>query len=427
MKKRLVILVLFFVLKIFANGGPIDGSVFYKTGDIVLMKYAEVKLLKEDLNIKIEGDYSWVTVQYMLTNTSSYNKEITYGFPVELLARSDWGEEKAPVSNMKFIINGKRVPFESQTDLSTFTSEVKGFSGEEVLIKRKWHVIDFSVEEDETVTLQVSYKVKNSFIDWATSKSFFENYDERKFIYDFRAAGKWGKGYVNTMNIVIDASTVTNNGGDIKIKGLDVVNDKGIYRFSSTNFDLKNSSSLYISYKNDSEKFSKYVLAHRIAKKHIKKVSVSSKLRGSYGKENLFDNDFKTAWVEGKKGAGIGEKIEIELDNYNLASICLINGYTKNKEVYTKNNRLKKVKLEVEIVDYEDETKTKKNSKEIEFEDKEFTEITPLNFLSLSEIVDDYGEGFYKMKKVTITILEVYRGTAYNDTCISELFLLGYK
>ncbi len=428
MKKLFTLLFLSIILKTFANGGPIDGSVFYKTGDIVLMKYADIKLIKENLKIKLDGDYSLVTVNYILENKSSYKKGITYGFPIELLANSHWGEEGEDfLIDIKFSMNENALPLKSQTDLSEFKSEVKDFKENEVSVKRRWYVVEFSIEKEEIIQLAVSYKVKNSFIDWATSKSFFENYDERKFIYDFTPAHKWGNGSVESMNIEVDASKIIAHGGKVNVKGLSLSKNKGIYNLTKNNFDLKNALPLYISYENKSEKFSEYVLKHKIPEKHIKKVKVSSKLKGDYGKENLFDTNFNTAWAEGKKGAGIGEKIEIEFDNYNLAAICLINGYSKNAEVFKKNNRLKKIKVKIDYVDYYDKEKTKVINKEFTFEDKKYEQINSRNFYHLSAIIGDYGEAIFKMRKITITILEVYRGTTYNDTCISELFLLGYK
>ncbi|WP_299711167.1 hypothetical protein [uncultured Tenacibaculum sp.] len=423
------IFALFFIitLKIFANGGPIDGSVFHKTGDIILLKHANITLIKEDLKIKLKGDYSYVMVTYVLKNKAYSKEDITYGFPVEFMTDSDWRVDEDLLSSFKFSINDKQIPFKSQTDLSVFKSEVESFANEKVSVKRKWHVMNFSLEEDETITLKVSYKVKNSFLDWSTSKSFFENYDDRKFIYDFSPAHKWGNGKVQTMNIELDAREVINKGGKLEFKGIELKENEGVYSLSKSNFDLKKELPLYVSYRNKTEKYSKFLLKKRINKKYLKKIKVSSQLKGNYKKSYLFDGNFNTAWVEGKKGAGIGEKIEIELDNYNLAAICLVNGYTKNANTYLENNRLKKIKVEKEFIDYNDPNKTQSSSFEKTFEDKKFSSINTDNFYDLVTKVADFGDGYLKIKKVTITILEVYKGTKYNDTCITELFLLGYR
>ncbi|WP_442265729.1 NADase-type glycan-binding domain-containing protein [Tenacibaculum sp. ZS6-P6] len=423
------IFALFFIitLKIFANGGPIDGSTFHKTGDIILMEHASVKLINEDLKIKLEGDYSYVMVNYVLKNIGYSKEDITYGFPVEFITDSDWGFDEDLLSNFNFSINAKQLPFKSQIDLSVFESETRNFDNEKVSVKRKWHVMNFSIEKDEIITVKVSYKVKNSFTDWSTSKSFFENYDDRKFIYDFSPAHKWGNGTVQTMNIQVDATEVINKGGKLEFKGIELQENEGVYSLSKSNFDLKKELPLFVSYRNESEKYSKFLLKNRIDKKYLKKIKVSSQLKGNYKKSHLFDGNFKTVWVEGKKGAGIGEKIEVELDNYNLAAICLVNGYTKNASTYLENNRLKKIKVEMEFVDYNDPKKTQTSSFEKTFEDKKYSSINTNNFYDLVTKVGDFGEGYLKIKKVTITILEVYKGTKYNDTCITELFLLGYR
>ncbi len=64
--KHFILIFLFVLLtfKVFGNGAPIDGCAVFKTGDVVLINVPEIELLKEDLNLKIEGDYSIVHVTY---------------------------------------------------------------------------------------------------------------------------------------------------------------------------------------------------------------------------------------------------------------------------------------------------------------------------------------------------------------------------
>ena len=58
-----------YTTSVFGNGRPIDGSAIYKTGDIILMHQPQIELLKEDLRIKVQGDYSIVKVVYQLPRT----------------------------------------------------------------------------------------------------------------------------------------------------------------------------------------------------------------------------------------------------------------------------------------------------------------------------------------------------------------------
>jgi hypothetical protein len=117
-----------------------------------------------------------------------------------------------------------------------------------------------------------------------------------------------------------------------------------------------------------------------------------------------FINDFnmETAWTEGVDGDGINEWVEIKLhwpDKVN--GIIIENGYKKTKELYYENNRPKTI--EIELTGYE--------SFIVELED-EFTESY---YLELPKVYDAIG--------VKITILDVYKGSKYKDTCISEIHL----
>jgi hypothetical protein len=65
----------FFVIilnfSLLANGGPVDWSTVLKTGRIQLVKDKFVNLLKEDLSVIIEGDYTYVKVNYAFKNRNT--------------------------------------------------------------------------------------------------------------------------------------------------------------------------------------------------------------------------------------------------------------------------------------------------------------------------------------------------------------------
>jgi hypothetical protein len=130
---------------------------------------------------------------------------------------------------------------------------------------------------------------------------------------------------------------------------------------------------------------------------------VTSVLEGSrgltYGPENLFDDDPKTAWVEGVDGDGIGEMMVVHFDGKKSPStIYLRNGYTKNDDIYAKNGRAREI------------------------------EITDSSGRALSvELADDGDWQAIDLEKdaaitwVAIEIRSVYPGSKYADTAISEL------
>ncbi|WBW96508.1 NADase-type glycan-binding domain-containing protein [Oceanirhabdus sp. W0125-5] len=111
------------------------------------------------------------------------------------------------------------------------------------------------------------------------------------------------------------------------------------------------------------------------------------------------DGAFDTAWVEGTAEDGIGEWIAFESDKEIFVSgIDIRNGYGKSSELFKKNNRVKK--MEVQLSDGSIYT----------FDLKD----------------DDWYQSFefgrkIKTDNIKITILEVYEGTVYRDTCITEI------
>lgn len=132
-------------------------------------------------------------------------------------------------------------------------------------------------------------------------------------------------------------------------------------------------------------------------------VSASSELSSStfsYKVGNVQDWDQSTAWVEGKDGDGIGEWVKLETgETVTITGIEILNGYHKTEELFFANNRAKKV-----LIEFSDGTKIEK-------------------------VLTD---GYYQNnqvnigKKVTtqyikVTILEVYKGSKYSDTCITEI------
>ena len=119
-----------------------------------------------------------------------------------------------------------------------------------------------------------------------------------------------------------------------------------------------------------------------------------------YKVQNIIDNDLGTAWVEGKPNDGIGEWVEFHFDPVrNINSIGIINGYAKNNAIYKSNNRVKKIQIS-----FNDGTSLTAELKD--------------NLMGAQKITLPKSK---KTEKVRITILDVYKGAKYSDTCISEV------
>lgn len=143
------------------------------------------------------------------------------------------------------------------------------------------------------------------------------------------------------------------------------------------------------------------------------KIKASSVLNAqgtnSYEAEAANDLSYKTAWVEGKKGAGIGEYIEYHFKNNSprVTSIIISNGYVKSEYAWKNNNRVKQLKLYVNGEIY--------------------------GVLNLADVKTDqeFAIGTFGRNPdgsdliLKFEILDVYPGSKYNDTAITEIYFDG--
>ncbi len=188
-----------------------------------------------------------------------------------------------------------------------------------------------------------------------------------------------------------------------------------------------------------------------------------------YPPENLFDNDLSTAWVEGVKNYGRGESVLI-MTNKTVSSFSMVNGFAKSDRLYSRNSRVKEFKVSfvcglnapglVTENDYylyfSKETMLKES---VSVKDTMEKQIFPLYdteayqdeliISMLKSFANDYPDFFkmiltelgieledytalpnmllimemYGFTGLKLTISDVYPGSRYEDTCISELEL----
>ena len=123
----------------------------------------------------------------------------------------------------------------------------------------------------------------------------------------------------------------------------------------------------------------------------------------AYGAAAAVDGDYYTFWQEGAPGDGIGEFIRLEFDGKKkVALIDIVPGNVRSRSLFEENNRPKLLSFRLGDKEYI-----------YEFPDGEMREF----LLSLpGEMETDHLE---------IEILDVYKGSAYEDTCITEVTVYG--
>jgi hypothetical protein len=167
-----------------------------------------------------------------------------------------------------------------------------------------------------------------------------------------------------------------------------------------------------------------------------------------YGVINLFDGSFATAWVEGVKGDGIGESVYVVIPN-DCRTIKIFAGYGKSPAIYSSNNRVKRIKLscyiginpeggvtELDWLGFISQRFPAEYHIDLNDEASLQTFSFPFSVRDLYEFRQKVTNSFNKDYDLTIsqirTILqieieEVYKGSKWDDTCISELLFSSSK
>ncbi len=134
----------------------------------------------------------------------------------------------------------------------------------------------------------------------------------------------------------------------------------------------------------------------------------------SYDAGNLSSYSRENVWAEGVPGDGVGETIEVLQTYIGVGSddvlcfsqLCIVNGYAKDEKKWTENNRVKSLKLY-----FEDEYMGL-----ITLHDTihpQYIDISPVKMT-----VGDVG-----LAKFRFEIAEVYKGTLYDDTCLTGIVI----
>ncbi len=153
-----------------------------------------------------------------------------------------------------------------------------------------------------------------------------------------------------------------------------------------------------------------------------------------YGPGQASDGNRDTAWVEGKKGSGIGEKIYCDIIGFSVDKVpqfrvdfLVINGYARDKKLFKANNRVRKAKFTVYEAQWDvcgDQYAQrfgrlmKNMSKVVKLRDSLDEQIISMDVGASKSIKKKSGHSVMFMAE--LEILDVYKGSKFNDTCISE-------
>lgn len=164
-------------------------------------------------------------------------------------------------------------------------------------------------------------------------------------------------------------------------------------------------------------------------KNRLDSLKIEAKARYSlekYPAKNAIDKDLNTAWAfthTQKNWLEINIEAELDIETttpFTIDSVGIVPGYSKNEKVWAENNRIRKAKLIIYSKQLEESgwSKLEYTIFELNFPDK-------MGFYVFMIPRDKQAPNDPMRKKVWLIVEDVYKGTKYNDTCISEIVFEG--
>lgn len=349
-KHTLTILVIILINHIlFANGGPISESVFRKTGNIRLLEKADISLHSEDLKIKIDGDYTIVSVEYKIKNNHKTDT-VLYGFPVDAFeakrAFDPDGNNPFKQRVRTLVAIDSFEVYENKQPIK-YTSWVVDslYKVGKYYVYRKWYMIKMVFNELEEKTLNVSYRVKNKHKDMSPGMTYMPYYSTRSFSYHLFPSSKWGNGIVKNFSIQVDVSDLDSNKIDYQIEGFKNLQKQGSsYSFDTINYDLKKSDRITLHYDKTWIQTVNFIEEKTLTSKIIQSAKASS---NNDSVMNLFDGNPATVW-KAKKGDWVEIKLnQVQMKHYpqyycSVQGILALNGNYSSIHSFNKDGKIRK-------------------------------------------------------------------------------------
>ena len=356
-------------------------SYYRKTGNVRLLKKANIEILKEILSIKVIGDFTIVNVEYVFQNNGD-DDIIWYGFPIDYYGY-DWGKPDIQKhgNSAKFNMlkgtgnnysgnNYKNIEYFNihennrllkVTSWSTdsiysiklynkFQRQITNFS-----VYRKWYVSKINFNSKEVKTINVEYKIKNNLKDIRWYK--YISISDRKFSYHLTPSSNWGTGIIKDFSLSINIKDLIENGSEFQVEGIEELKrDSFLYTFNAKNYDLKKSERINIIYDCDN------VVLAKSMENDLEVINAVLSIKTSSNQEfanNLIDGDINTVWT-GKKGDWIEivfNKNKINTFYTRIDEIWVLNGNYSSRKEFENSGKIKKIYVRINNVEYHDYSK----------------------------------------------------------------------
>ena len=377
---------------------------FFPSGNVKVMNNEFIKMKNEQIYITVCEEKCKYRVDYTFVNTAD-EQTVVMGFPNYMLTSDH---------SVNYGIND----FKAFDEYSIYK------------VSRKY---DESKREHEVQELYECFEVhfnkgETKHITNTYSQEYTTQYGEgNKAIYILTTGASW-KGKIDTISVFIDSEILPNQlvertaffhgiyeeDGEMKIKTR--TENRGL-RISPDNYIVEQGVAKMV-FTDIEPDFDIEILKPELL---VSGLSASSELEDEnsrYSVWNIIDERPETAWATSKKGQ---ESITFNITPcsetgklfgkkglYKIKKIGIINGYAKNSSTFKQNNRIKKLRLKYE------NGLTKPRYVKHTLEDTMI-----MQYIEFKEPVF--------MNNLKLQIIEVYKGSKWDDTCISEIKIFPVK
>jgi hypothetical protein len=356
---------------LFADAAPMQP---FPGGSVIPMENSEITMKKERIDIVFADSRYFVTVSYEFANGPS-PQSVLMGFPNLSEGAHIW-----PISDFKAFDGSVELAVEERVNAAETTSD--GYR------KSYWECFALKFAPNETKritnTYGQSYETDQGFV--------YRKEITTNIIKYILTTGRLWKGPIGRIEAHIDFSFEPNAHASFNKPVRYQSETEAVMEFDNIKPDFDIIVTVPIA-----------VFGNRTIT-----ATASSMLPPGggyhYDPANVLDSDPNTVWAEGAAGSGKGEWLELATSRGLISAVYITNGYAGDARLFRTNNRLKRMRVEFMLAG------TVTRAEEFELPD------TPEQTgLYLKTPVPATG--------VRFIILEVYKGDAYDDTCIAGIQL----
>jgi hypothetical protein len=412
-----------------SNGGPVAWTSPTAVGDGAPVERSPVRLVSEDLRLRVDPDRVHYDVQatYTLSNpgtaaTVRYAVPVTWGFEED---RPADGDLAAVATGVKLLLDG--VAVRTTYERAEEGAELTAAPDFDPLPLSGWCVTTLTVGPGAH-TLSLVYRAELSYMDGETSKSALTGFGERNLLYPLWPAGGWAG--PSKLDVTLELGSLADAVGNLVPAGAKVQGTARVFHWDTV--DLAKLSG--IGARLDIAPFMKHqqIASWNSGSSYAVTATASSTLAGGkYEAIAAVDGKPDSAWCEGAADTGAGQWIELRgrpgskpAEYCGIEGLGVVPGYAKSADTWVNNGRVKKVKVGAcgselgQVVDLgAPDPHHDRSARVIDLSD--MGEPGP----EIQALGDRFRQDPLNFC-VRVTVLEVQAGTKYADTCLSELALI---